>query len=116
MLKTLAEMAATIAAVPLYIHYLPGIACADMEAALQTGFALALLYLLLRPLARFLTGWLSCLSLGLSNILVDAGLVMLCAELMKESFWVAGFRYALLLALVINVARMLLGGLFEKKK
>ena len=34
MLKTLAEMAATIAAVPLYIHYLPGIACADMEAAL----------------------------------------------------------------------------------
>ena len=80
MLKTLVEMAATIAAVPLYIHYLPGIACADMEAALQTGFALALLYLLLRPLARFLTGWLSCLSLGLSNILVDAGLVMLCAE------------------------------------
>ena len=116
MLKTLAEMAATIAAVPLYIHYLPGIACADMEAALQTGFALALLYLLLRPLAPFLTGWLSCLSLGLSNILVDAGLVMLCAELMKESFWVAGFRYALLLALVINVARMLLGGLFKKKK
>ena len=56
MLKTLAEMAATIAAVPLCIHYLPGIACADMEAALQTGFALALLYLLLRPLARFLTG------------------------------------------------------------
>ena len=48
MLKTLAEMAATIAAVPLYIHYLPGIACADMEAALQTGFALALLYLLLQ--------------------------------------------------------------------
>ena len=35
MLKTLAEMAATIAAVPLYIHYLPGIACADMEAALS---------------------------------------------------------------------------------
>ena len=82
----------------------------------KTGFALALLYLLLRPLARFLTGWLSCLSLGLSNILLDAGLVMLCAELMKESFWVAGFRYALLLALVINVARMLLGGLFKKKK
>ena len=35
MLKTLAEMAATIAAVPLYIRYLPGIACANTEAALQ---------------------------------------------------------------------------------
>ena len=76
--KIIAEMAATIAVVPLCATYLPGIHCANVEFGVVTGLALAILYLLLRPIARALTGLIGCLTFGLTNILVDAGLVLLC--------------------------------------
>jgi len=113
--KIIAEMAATIAAVPLCAAYLPGIGCANPEFGVVTGLVLAVLYLLLRPLARLLTGLVGCLTLGLSNIVVDTGLVLLCAKVMKEGFWVASFWHALLLAVIVNLARGLLGGVFQKK-
>ena len=100
--KIIAEMAATIAVVPLCATYLPGIHCANVE-------------LLLRPIARALTGLIGCLTFGLTNILVDAGLVLLCANVMKEGFRVDSFWWALALALAINAARAVLGGLFKKK-
>ena len=84
--KIIAEMAATIAVVPLCATYLPGIHCANVEFGVVTGLALAILYLLLRPIARALTGLIGCLTFGLTNILVDAGLVLLCANVMKEGF------------------------------
>ena len=113
--KIIAEMAATIAVVPLCATYLPGIHCANVEFGVVTGLALAILYLLLRPIARALTGLIGCLTCGLTNILVDAGLVLLCANVMKEGFRVDSFWWALALALAINAARAVLGGLFKKK-
>lgn len=89
--KIIAEMAATIAVVPLCATYLPGIHCANVEFGVVTGLALAILYLLLRPIARALTGLIGCLTFGLTNILVDAGLVLLCANVMKEGFRVDSF-------------------------
>lgn len=102
--KIIAEMAATIAVVPLCATYLPGIHCANVEFGVVTGLALAILYLLLRPIARALTGLIGCLTFGLTNILVDAGLVLLCANVMKEGFRVDSFWWALALALAINAA------------
>ena len=112
--KIIAEMAATIAAVPLCAAYLPGIHCANTEFGVVTGLALAILYLLLRPIARALTGLIGCLPGGLTNILVDAGLVLLGAIVMQEGFRVDSFWWALALALVINAARAVLGGLLKK--
>ena len=66
--KIIAEMAATIAVVPLCATYLPGIHCANVEFGVVTGLALAILYLLLRPIARALTGLIGCLTLSLIHI------------------------------------------------
>ena len=114
-IEAMVAAAATIAVVPLCATYLPGIHCANVEFGVVTGLALAILYLLLRPIARALTGLIGCLTFGLTNILVDAGLVLLCANVMKEGFRVDSFWWALALALAINAARAVLGGLFKKK-
>lgn len=41
--------------------------------------------------------------------------MLLCANVMKEGFRVDSFWWALALALAINAARAVLGGLFKKK-
>ena len=68
---------------------------------LSCGCVLGLAHLLLRPLLRMLTLPLGCLTLGLSGTVIDIALIYLSAKFVK-GFYVPGFLYALLTAMLIN--------------
>ena len=75
----------------------------DLELAvpyLIVGAVLGIAQLILRPLLRFLTAPLGCLTLGLSGTVIDVGLIYLSAILL--SFELPGLLYAVLTALLIN--------------
>lgn len=98
------QAVATIAAVYLSVQVLPGVTAAGDETAIAAGVLLAVMYLLLRPIARLLTKPLGCLTFGLIGTVVDAALVLLAARLIP-GFAVAGFVWAAAVALVINFLR-----------
>ena len=97
----------------------PTIACimygmpADADLAtfaplLATGAVLGLAHLLLRPLLRIITAPLGCLTLGLSGTAIDIGLIYLSARFV-QGFYVPGFLYALLTAMLINAVTAFVG-------
>ena len=110
--KIIAEFAATVGAVWLSVRYLPGVSAVDDRAALIAGALLAVVWLLLRPLARLLTKPLSCLTFGLIGIAVDTGLVWGCTYVLRSSFTVESIPWALAVAVIVNVARTALGAFF----
>ena len=115
MVRMLFKLAATVAAVPLSAHFLPGVHVANLEAALIAGGILAGLYLVLRPIARLITGVFNWLTLGLLSIFIDAWLVKLCTMALEGQFTVDNFLWAAACALVVNAMRFVLGGLFKKR-
>ena len=72
-----------------------------MRPALAVGFLLGLAHLLLRPVLRFMFAPVGCLTLGAFGLVIDVGLIYLCASRV-EGFQVPGLLYALLTALLIN--------------
>ena len=75
---------------------------------LSCGCVLGLAHLVLRPLLRIITAPLGCLTLGLSGTAIDIALIYLSARFVK-GFYVPGFLYALLTALLINAITCLVG-------
>ena len=76
---------------------------------LTVGAALGIAHLLLRPLLRFLTAPLGCLTFGLSGTAIDVGLIYLSARVLP-SFQLPGLLYALLTAILINSVCALVAG------
>lgn len=98
-------MICCILAVPT-VGQLMGIYGADMtieamRPALLTGALLGLAHIVLRPVLRVLFAPLGCLTLGTFGLVIDVGLIYLCAHYI-EGFEVPGFLYALLTAVLIN--------------
>ena len=98
-----------ILGVPTAARLLPGIVCADAMAALQAGVLLGLAYLLLRPLVKLVSMPLGCLTLGLSNFLIDVGLLYGCAYLIA-GFEVLGLADAVCASFMINAISAVAGG------
>ncbi len=119
----IAELLATIAAVPLCVYLLEGVTAVDMQYAVMVGVCLAAVNLILRAPLHFLTKPLGCLTLGIFGTVVDAVLVELCAYLADQyllpgGFAVASFPWAIGVALCVNilrgVARLLFGHHHER--
>ena len=98
-----------VLAVPTCAKMLPGIVVEDYMAALQAGVLLGVAYLLLRPALKLLALPIGCLTLGLANFAIDAGLLYGCAYLI-EGFSVESFISALGVALLINGISAVAGG------
>ena len=79
-----------------------------LAPALATGCVLGAGHLLLRPLLRLITAPLGCMTLGLSGTAIDVGLIYLSARIVPD-FYVPGFGYALLTALLINAVTCFVG-------
>lgn len=75
---------------------------------LSCGCVLGLAHLILRPLLRIITAPLGCLTLGLSGTVIDIALIYLSARFV-QGFYVPGFLYALLTALLINAVSCFVG-------
>ena len=111
MFGALLRFAVTVAAVPLCAQYLEGVHMTDWTKAAMIGAILGLLYIVLRPLVRLLLKVVNWLTLGLLYVAVDAWLVwtavgMLGGAVMLDNFW-----WAVAVALVVNVARTVVGAL-----
>ena len=72
------------------------------KPGLLTGALLGLAHLLLRPVLRFVSAPLGCLTLGLFGLVIDVGLIYACGRMVK-GFSVPGPLYAVLTAMLINV-------------
>ncbi len=88
---------------------LDGVHAAQPNDALWTGAVLGLGYLVARPVLRLLTMPVGCLTLGLSNFVIDVALLMLCDS------WIAGFQidgvlWAAAASFVINAVVIIAGG------
>ena len=69
--------------------------------ALVTGALLGIAHIVLRPVLRFISAPLGCLTLGLFGMVIDVGLLYGCAYFV-EGFSVPGLLYAVLTAALIN--------------
>ena len=80
-----------------------------LRPALTVGALLGLAHLLLRPVLRFLTAPLGCLTFGLFGMVIDVGLLYGCAR-MVQGFAQPALPAAVATAVLINVVCAVAGG------
>jgi len=90
-------------------HLLPGVSYDSIEDAVLAGALLGSVYVAVRPMMRLLTGPIGCLTLGLTNTLLDVGIIYLCQRVI-DGFSVDGIGWALGMALFVNVICGVVGG------
>jgi putative membrane protein len=95
-------------------YILPGVDVESFTTAIIVALVLAVLNLLLKPLLIILTIPITILTLGLFLLVINAIIVLVCAELVG-GFKVEGFIYALLFSLVISLITSLMEGIAKKK-
>ena len=105
MFGAILRFAVTVAAIPLCAQYMDGVHMTDWPHAALIGAILAVLYMVLRPLARLLLKVVNWLTLGLLYVAVDAWLVWTAAALVENSVQFQNFWWALAVAAVLNAAR-----------
>jgi len=94
---------------------LPGFHVAGFEAAIVATVVLSLLNLTVRPILRWLTLPITCLTFGLFALVINAAVMML-ADALVAGFEVGGFRNALVVSVIYAVVTALLGGLVKRDK
>ncbi len=97
----------TAAAIPLCAEFMDGVHVMELSNALIVGVGLAVIYTVLRPVARLILSVLNFCSLGLLSVFVDAWLVQLAPRLVENSVAFDSYWWALAVAVAINAARTL---------
>ena len=88
---------------------LEGVHAESLQAALLVGAALGVAYLILRPLLRLLTLPIGCLTLGISNFVIDVAILYLLAGAV-DGFTIESVVYAALAALLVDAVVLIVGG------
>ncbi len=114
MFGAILRFAVTVAAIPLCAEYLPGVHMTDWTKALLIGAVLAVLYIILRPVARLLLKVFNWLTLGLLYVVVDAWLVWTAITMLGGAVTVDNYWWAVAIAFVVNAARTVVGALTGK--
>ncbi len=94
---------------------LPGFHVAGFEAAVAAAVVLSLLNLTVRPILKWLTLPITCLTFGLFALVINA-VVMMLTDALVAGFEVGGFRNALVVSLIYAVVTALLSGLARREK
>ena len=111
MLGAIFRFAATVGAIPLCATYMEGVHMQNVQSAAMIGAILGLLYIVIRPLARLLLKVVNWLTLGLLYVVVDTWLVWTAVGMMNGAVTVDNIWWAAAVAVVVNVARTLIGAL-----
>lgn len=88
---------------------LDGVHAASFEDALWAGAVLGAAYLVIRPVLRLMTLPIGCLTLGLSNFVIDTALLMICDGWI-DGFAIDGVGWAAGAAICINAVVLIAGG------
>ena len=86
-----------------------GVHAASIEDAMFAGAVLGAAYLVIRPVLRLLTLPIGCLTLGISNFVIDIVLLMMCDGWI-EGFAIDGIGWAAVSALCVNAVVLIAGG------
>lgn len=112
MLAMLLRFLITAAAVPLCAAYMDGVVLLDMTNAIIVGLILAVIFTVLRPVLKLILSVINFCTMGLLSVVVDAWLVWTAAGLVENSVSFESFWWALAVAVVTNVARLLVDVVF----
>lgn len=113
MLSFVFRLLACAAAFPLADYLLYGLWCRSLEAALLAGACLALLHLIIRPLARVALFALNLLTLGLINVAIDTTLILVIVRLFPEHIRIKSLPWAVAAALIVSLTRGAVGRLVK---
>lgn len=94
---------------------LPGFHVEGFEAAVIAVAILSILNLTVGPILKLLTLPITCLTFGLFTLVINAGLMMLTARLVK-GFEVGTFLNAVLASVIFAILSTILNMLFNAKK
>jgi putative membrane protein len=113
-MKTLINLFFTTIFVLLLANFLPGVRVNSFATALLVAAVLGLLNIFVKPILILFTLPATIFTLGLFLLVINAIIVMLCAELVKgftlDSFWAA-----LLFSLVLSFCQSLVAGVSADK-
>lgn len=116
MAATIVRFLVTIAAIPLCANYMKGVDLINLNNAIVLGLILGVLYCVLRPVLRFVLKPFNFCTLGILNLLLDAWIVQLGADLVKNSIAFDSFWWALAVSLVINAGHLLVDMATDRDK
>ena len=88
---------------------LEGVHAESLQTALMVGAALGVAYLLVRPVLRLVTLPIGCLTLGVSNFVIDVAILYLLA-LRLEGFAIDSVVYAAIAAAAVDAVVLIVGG------
>jgi putative membrane protein len=114
-MKTLINIFFTTVFVTILAHMLPGVRVNSIMTALLVALVLGLLNIFVKPLLVLFTLPATIFTLGLFLLVINAIIIMLCAELVP-GFKVGGFWYALLFSLILSFCQSLVSGFTREEK
>lgn len=94
-------------------YLLPGVAVTSFVTALVAALVLGILNAFIKPLLILLTLPINIVTLGLFTLVINAGLIMLAAN-MVDGFTVDGFWWAVIFAIVLSIVNSVFGSLTDK--
>ncbi len=94
-------------------YLLPGVAVTSFVTALVAALVLGILNAFIKPLLILLTLPINIVTLGLFTLVINAGLIMLAAN-MVDGFTVNGFWWAVIFAIVLSIVNSVFGSLTDK--
>ncbi|MGQ2983341.1 phage holin family protein [Flavobacterium sp.] len=114
-MKALINIFFTTVFVLILAHLLPGIFVPNFMTALLVALVLGLLNMFVKPLLVLFTLPATIFTLGLFLLVINAVIILLCAELVP-GFRVDGFWAALLFSVVLSLCQSLVSGMTKEEK
>lgn len=99
---------ACMLAMPAAVALLPGIVADTPEQAILAGALLGFAHLLLRPVLRFVSAPIGCLTLGLFGLVIDVALIYGCGYFV-DGFAVTNWIHAVFAAVLVNTLCLFAG-------
>lgn len=114
-MKTIISILLTGILVYFLARFLPGVSVDSMSSAIIVAVVLALLNMFVKPVLVFLTLPATLITFGLFLLVINAFVVLICAELVT-GFHVSSFWTALLFSLILSVFQSVLFSIPESKE
>lgn len=112
-MKTLINILFTTVFVVIIAHFMPGITIDGFITALMIALVLGLLNIFIKPILVLFTLPVTLITLGLFLLVINAIIILLCAELVN-GFGVASFWSALLFSLILSFCQAVVSRLTGK--
>jgi putative membrane protein len=88
-------------------HFIPGIKVVDFWSGFWAAIALSLVNTFIRPILLLLTLPVNVLTLGFFTLIINALMILLVSAVIP-GFFITGFWWAVVVAVVVSVVNMLL--------